>query len=59
LQHTTAKDPVPDVHAPARRDMEEIEAAKVMLRGGRSSSSVGGTARQADAVLAELSLTGR
>jgi hypothetical protein len=47
LQRTAAEDPVPDVHAPARRDMEEIEAEKVMLRGERSSSSVGGTARQA------------
>ena len=59
LQHTTTKDPVPDVHASPWRDMEKIEAEKVMPAAaavrrrveddGAPSVSVGGTARQADA----------
>jgi hypothetical protein len=48
LQHTTAKDPVPDVHAPPWRDMEKIEAEKVILKlRGRRRNSRTGTARQA------------
>ncbi|XP_066305940.1 uncharacterized protein [Miscanthus floridulus] len=59
LAHTTAKDPVPDVHASPWRDMEKIEAEKVTPAAaavrrrveddGAPSVSVGGTARQADA----------
>lgn len=41
LQHTTAEDPVPDVHVSAWRDMEKIEAEEVMLlmRGGAKKNT--------------------
>lgn len=60
LQHTAAEGPVPDVHVPAWRDMEKIEAEKVIplpMRGGARKKTAelrcqcrGNSSRRADAV---------